>query len=128
MFLLTALKISYILDPNLPKIPTPAPEDSDQLKTGCKKQDGDELLCRGHIFNKISDYLYSLFTSKRFSKEIWKSLEYKYNTEKEDEDTYLIMKYFEFSMIDNSSITDQVHELQVLISKLKKWKFLKHYN
>ena len=70
MFLLTALKISYILDPNLPKIPIPAPEDSDQLKIGRKKQNGDELLCRGHIFNKMSDYLYGLFTSKKFSNEI----------------------------------------------------------
>jgi hypothetical protein len=70
MFLLTALKIFYILDPNLPKIPIPTPEDSDQLKTGRKKQDGDELLCRGHIFNKMSDYLYGLFTSKKFSNEI----------------------------------------------------------
>jgi hypothetical protein len=61
MFLLTALKISCILDPNLPKIPTPAPENSDQLKTGRKKQDGDELLFRCHIFNKMSDYLYGLF-------------------------------------------------------------------
>lgn len=82
MFLLIALNISYILDLNLPKISTHTLEDSDQLKTSRKKQDGDELLCRGHIFNKMSDYLYGLFTSKSFSKEIWKSLEYKYNTEK----------------------------------------------
>ena len=33
-------------------------------------------------------------------------------------DKFLIMKYFEFSMIDNDSAMDQVHELQVLISKL----------
>ena len=29
------------------------------------------------------------------------------------------MKYFEFSMIDNVSVMDQVHGLQVLVSKLK---------
>jgi hypothetical protein len=29
------------------------------------------------------------------------------------------MRYFEFSLIDNVSIMDQVHKLQVMISKLK---------
>jgi hypothetical protein len=29
------------------------------------------------------------------------------------------MKYFKFSMIDNVYVMDQVHELQVLVSKLK---------
>ena len=34
-------------------------------------------------------------------------------------DKFLIMKFFEFTMVDNVSIMDQVHEFQVLISKLK---------
>ena len=29
------------------------------------------------------------------------------------------MKFFEFTMVDNVSIMDQVHEFQVLVSKLK---------
>ena len=29
------------------------------------------------------------------------------------------MKYFEFSMVDNLSVMNQVHELQVLVSKLR---------
>ena len=32
---------------------------------------------------------------------------------------FLIMIYFEFSMVDNVSVVDQVHELQILVSKLK---------
>ena len=80
MFLLTALKISYILDPNLSEIPAPKDEDTEQLKVDRKKYEEDELLCRGYILNNLSDLLYDLFTSIKFVKEIWNSLEYKYNT------------------------------------------------
>ena len=119
MFLLTTLKISYILDPNLPGVPELKPEDNDELKADRKKREEDELLCRGYILNNMSDRLYDLFTSIKSPKKIWKLLEYKYNTEKQGVDKLLTMKYFKFSMIDNVSIMDQVHELQVLVSKLK---------
>lgn len=119
MFLLTALKISYILDPNLPDLPAATSEDTDQVKKDRTKREEDELLCRGHILNNLSDRLYDLFTSVKSAKEIWNALEYKYNTEKQGVDKFLIMKYFEFIMVDNVSVMDQVHELQVLVSKLK---------
>ena len=119
MFILTTLKISYILDPNLFEIPTPKDEDTEQVKADRKKREEDELLCRGHILNNLSDRLYDLFTSIKSAKEIWNSLEYKYNTEKQGVDKFLIMKFFEFTMVDNVSIMDQVHEFHVLVSKLK---------
>ena len=37
-------------------------------------------------------------------------------------DKFLIIKKFKFSIIDNISVIDQVHELQVLISKFKNLK------
>ena len=81
-FLLTALKICYVLDPTLPDLPAPTPEDNEQLMANRKKRENDELLCRGHILNNLSDRLYDLFTSISSPKEIWKTLEYKYSTEK----------------------------------------------
>uniref|UniRef100_A0A2C9W0R0 Uncharacterized protein n=1 Tax=Manihot esculenta TaxID=3983 RepID=A0A2C9W0R0_MANES len=42
LFLLTALKISYVLDPNLPAL---TPQDTDQVKAECTKWEEDELLC-----------------------------------------------------------------------------------
>ena len=119
MFLLTTLKIAYVLDPNLSKLPEPTDNDSDQLKAERKKCEEDEVVCRGHILNTLSDRLYDLFTSMKSPKEIWEALEFKYKTEKTIADKFLIMKYFEFAMVDNISVMDQVHELQVLVNKLK---------
>jgi hypothetical protein len=70
IFLLTALKIAYVLDPNLSKLPEPTDNDSDQLKAERKKHEEDEVVCRGHILNTLSDRLYDLFTSMKSPKEI----------------------------------------------------------
>uniref|UniRef100_A0A2N9HDI0 CCHC-type domain-containing protein n=1 Tax=Fagus sylvatica TaxID=28930 RepID=A0A2N9HDI0_FAGSY len=117
-FLLTALKIFYVLDPNLQPIPDPTPEDTEQLKQQRIKREEDELVCRGHILNTLSDRLYDLFTTMTSPKEIWKALETKYKTEKQGTDKFIIQKYFDFKMMDNVSVLDQMHELQILVHKL----------
>jgi hypothetical protein len=75
-------------------------------------------VCRGHILNTLSDRLHDLFTTMTSPKEIWKALETKYKTEKQGTDKFIIQKYFDFKMLDNVSVLDQVHELQVLVHKL----------
>ena len=117
-FLLTALKIFYVFDPNLQPISSLTPEDTEHLKEQRIKRDEDELVCRGHILNTLSDRLYDLFTTISSPKEIWKTLETKYKTEKQGMEKFIIQKYFDFKMLDNISVLDQVHELQVLVHKL----------
>ncbi|XP_057994935.1 uncharacterized protein LOC110659461 [Hevea brasiliensis] len=124
LFLLTTLKISYILHPSLLAISPPTPEDSEQVKADRDKREEDELLCISHILNNLSDRLYDLFTSVKSPMEIWKLLKFKYNSEKQGVDKFLIMKYFKFQMVDNISVMDQVHELHVLVSKLKDLKVI----
>ncbi|KAK3043089.1 hypothetical protein RJ639_001204 [Escallonia herrerae] len=119
MFLLTALKVQYVLDPNLPPLPEITDNDSDETKVARKKREEDELVCRGHILNALSDRLYDLFTSSKCPKEIWKALEKKYNNEKQGADKFLTLKYFEFTMNDSESVLNQVHQLQILVSKRK---------
>lgn len=119
LFLLTTLKIAYVLDENLQPIPPPTDKDSAEVVAQRKKREEDEIVCRGHILNTVSDRLYDLFTSVRSPREIWKSLEAKYGNEKQGADKFLIYEFFEFKMLDNSSVLDQIHELQVIFNKLK---------
>ena len=118
IFLLTALKIVYVLDPNLPTIPSPRPEDSDSVKAERIKRGDDELVCRGYIMNYLTDRLYDLYRNLTSPREIWTTLETKYKNEKKGTDKFLALRYFEFVMTDNMPIMDQVHELQILVSKL----------
>ncbi|XP_073275466.1 uncharacterized protein [Primulina huaijiensis] len=119
IFLLTELGVFYILVSNPPDLPTPKDDDSDAIKAARKKREDDEIRCRGHILNSISDCLYDLFRSIQSPKEIWNALEAKYTSEKQGTDRFICMKYLEFHMHDNKSVMNQVDELQVLVSKLK---------
>ena len=76
-FLLTALKILYVLDLELAPIFEPTDEDSDKHKMERKKRREDGLICRGHIFNALFDHLYNLYTDTQSVREISNALEFK---------------------------------------------------
>ncbi|KAL6314756.1 hypothetical protein AAG906_027104 [Vitis piasezkii] len=82
-FLLTALKIFYILDPTLAPLPEPKENDTPQVVAARKKREEDELICRGHILNVLSDRLFDLYTNTNSMREIWEALENKYKAEEE---------------------------------------------
>ncbi|KAK1394158.1 Zinc finger, CCHC-type [Heracleum sosnowskyi] len=87
-FLLTTLKIFYILAPDLPHIPEePKPSEDgtlpdqakvDEVRNQRKQREEDELLCRGHILNTLSDRLNDYFQQIKTTKEIWEALQFKY--------------------------------------------------
>ncbi|XP_058762700.1 uncharacterized protein LOC131636071 [Vicia villosa] len=118
-FLLNALKVHYVLDPHLTPIPEPTENDSEEVKKERMKRKEDEMLCRGHILNTLSDRLYDLYTDNSSATEIWKALEFKFKVEEEGTKKFLISKYFDFKFIDSKVILPQVHELQVLVNKIK---------
>jgi len=128
MFLLTALKISYILDPSLAPIEDPKPtieggqpsvKAIERFNKEKKKHEKDGLLCRGHILNTLSNRLYDLFTEVKSAREIWNALEFKYEAEEQGTNKYLISKYFDFKFIDTKPLLEQVHKLQVLVNKIR---------
>lgn len=118
-FLLTALKVYYVLDPTLVDIAEPSNADTEGIIVERKKRKEDEMLCRGYILNSLSDRLYDLYTPIQLAKDMLKSLVYKYDAEMQGADKFVTFKFFEFTMKDNVSILDQVHEFLILISKFK---------
>ena len=118
-FLLTALKLFYVLDPNLMPFPTTSDENTDEIKAQRKKREEDELICRGHILNTLLNCLNDLYTSMKSPKEILNALEAKYKAEKIGMNKFTIQKYFDYKMLDNISILDQVYELQIVVNKLR---------
>ena len=94
-------------------------EDTDEIKVQRKKQEEDELICKGHILNTLSDCLYDLDTSMKSPNDIWNALEVKYKTEKIGTNKFIIQKYFDYKILDNISVLDQVYELQILVNKLR---------
>ena len=122
-FMLVVLKLYYILDPNLPAIPDDPPLEAgevpnqDLAKQRLVRKEAEDL-CLGHIKNSLSDRLYDLYAPVTSARELWKALEDKYKAHEEGTNKYLISKYLDFQMVDDKSILEQVHELQVLVNKL----------
>ncbi|KAL1175445.1 hypothetical protein V6Z11_A04G090300 [Gossypium hirsutum] len=79
-----------------------------------KKSEEDNFTCQGQILNTSSDRLYDLYMLMQSPVEIWEVLEEKDNTERQCTNKFLMMKYFEFRMLNSIPIIDQVHELKVL--------------
>ena len=52
----------------------------------------DELICRSHILNALSDRLYVLYTNTHSIREIWEALENKYKVEEESTKKFFISK------------------------------------
>ncbi|XP_072066951.1 uncharacterized protein [Arachis hypogaea] len=81
MFLLSVLKLAYVIDPKTTPIVDAAenvtPEEKEKIVQLKKKRDEDTFACRGHILNTLSDRLYDLYMSIQSPLEIWKFLEEK---------------------------------------------------
>ncbi|GAV83162.1 UBN2_2 domain-containing protein [Cephalotus follicularis] len=127
-FLLTVLKIYYILDPYLQPIEDHVPttdetqsnvEALERVNQQRKKRGEDQLLSRGHILNTLSDRLFVLFTGMKSAKEIWYALEFKYRVEEQGTNKYLIKNYFDFKFVDTKPLLEQVIELQVVVNKIR---------
>lgn len=97
-FLLTTLKIFHILDPELAPLPKPTNGETEAVKAKRQKRQEDELICRGHILNALSDRLYDLYINTTSAKEIWEALKNKYKAKEEDTKKFLISKYFDFKI------------------------------
>ena len=77
-FLLTALKIFYILNPVLAPIPKPKEDDTAKVVAKRKKMEEEEFICRSHNLNSLSNRLYDLYTNTHSTREIWEVIENKY--------------------------------------------------
>ena len=96
-FLLTTLKIFYILDPALAPLPKLKEDDTTEVVVKRKKREEDELIYRGHILNALSDRLYDIYTNTHSVREIWEALENKYKTKEEGTKKFLISQYIDFN-------------------------------
>ena len=95
-FLLTALKIFYILDPALALLPEPKEDDTTEVVEKRKKREEDEIICRGHILNALSDRLYDLYSNTHSAREIWEAPENKYKDDEEGTKKFLISQHIDF--------------------------------
>nr|GEW49879.1 zinc finger, CCHC-type [Tanacetum cinerariifolium] len=77
-FLLTTLKLVYVLTTPMPKLLKDATVEAIRIRA---KWEYDDYICRGHILNGMSYSLFDVYTNVESAKELWDSLEFKYMAE-----------------------------------------------
>ena len=96
-FLLTILRIFYIIDPALAPLSKSKEDDTTEVVVKRKKMEKDELICRGYILNVLSDRIYDLYNNTHSAREIWEVLESKHKFEEERTKKFLISQYINFN-------------------------------
>nr|GEV45677.1 zinc finger, CCHC-type [Tanacetum cinerariifolium] len=86
-FLLTTLKVVYVLTTPIPKLLEDATVEAIRIKA---KWENDDCICRGHILNGMSDSLFDVYTNVKSDKELWDSLESKYTAEDSSSKKFLV--------------------------------------
>nr|GFA15201.1 hypothetical protein [Tanacetum cinerariifolium] len=89
-FLLTTLKVVYVLTTLMPELLEDATVETIRIKA---KWENDDYICRGHILNGMSDSLFDAYTNVESAKELWGSLESKYMVEDSSSKKFLDFKH-----------------------------------
>nr|GEW64523.1 zinc finger, CCHC-type [Tanacetum cinerariifolium] len=89
-FLLTTLKVVYVLTTPMPELVEDATVEAIRIRV---KWENDDYICRGHILNGMSDSLFDVYTNVESAKELWDSLESKYMVEDSSSKKFLDFKH-----------------------------------
>ncbi|XP_071726505.1 uncharacterized protein [Rutidosis leptorrhynchoides] len=113
-FLLTTLKLVYVLS-----FPRPAESDDETMEHAWlrSKWDNDDLMCRGHILNGMSDVLFDVYNSSKSAKELWDKLEAKYMAEDASSKKFLVSNFNNYKIVDTRPIMKQFHEILRILGK-----------
>jgi len=79
-------------------------------------------MSRSHL-ECIVRLLYDLYTETKLPREIWDALKFKNKTE-EGTNKFLIVQCFDFKMLDEKPILEQVHELQIIVNIIHSLKII----
>ncbi|CAM8934629.1 unnamed protein product [Rhodiola kirilowii] len=113
-FLLTNLKVVYVLS-------TPCPEVGENAPVGAfrdrNKWENDDYIARGHIINGMSDPLFDLYQNVESAKELWDTLEAKYMAEDASSVKFLVSNFNNYKMVDSRPVMEQFHEIQRILGQ-----------
>ncbi|GKF19154.1 hypothetical protein Tco_0067792 [Tanacetum coccineum] len=105
-FLLSSISVVYVLT-------TPILEDGgdnatvEQIRKKAK-WDNDGYVCRGIIFNGMSDSLFDIYRNVESSKELWDSLKAKYMAEDASSKKFLVSNFTNYKMTDSRPVMSLV--------------------
>ena len=131
-FMLTSLKVAYVLSTPCPEVPSPISEvvegESEEDIAARNaivlqhrrfgKWENDDYICRGHILNGMADSLFDVYQNLESSRILWDGLEAKYLAEDASSKKFLVSNFNNYKMVENRPVMDQYHELLRILGQL----------
>nr|GEZ63279.1 zinc finger, CCHC-type [Tanacetum cinerariifolium] len=86
------------------------------------KWDNDDYVCKGLIFNRMSDSLFDICQNVESSKELWDSLEAKYMAVNASSKKFLVINFTNYKMTDSRPVLEQYNKLLGILGRFTQHK------
>jgi len=94
-------------------------EKADTVKAFAKWAEKDGV-ARAAILAALTNTLFDVYSSDAYSaKLLWEKLDQTHNTDSQGLEKYSVARFLEFKLVDNKSMTEQVHEFEMIVHALK---------
>ncbi|KAL8096682.1 hypothetical protein AgCh_037602 [Apium graveolens] len=94
-------------------------EKADTIKAFAKWPEKDGV-ARAAILVALTNTLFDIHSSDSYSaKLLWEKLDQIHNTDSQGLEKYFVARFLKFKLVDNKSMTKQVHEFEMIVHALK---------
>ncbi|KAL8120719.1 hypothetical protein AgCh_017774 [Apium graveolens] len=81
--------------------------------------DENDGVARAVILDALANTLFDVYSSDAYSaKQLWEKLDQTHNTDSQGLEKYSVARFLEFKLVDTRSMTEQVHEFEMLVHTL----------
>jgi hypothetical protein len=80
--------------------------------------ESDNKTCVGCILTLLSDQLYDIHMHHEVAHDLWETLDHMYTKSDAGRELYVNEQYHEYKMVDDHSVMEQAHEIQLLVGEL----------
>ena len=68
--------------------------------------------------NGLAEFLYNVYSNNKTTKELWASLDRKYETKDVGAKKFIMDRFLDYKMVDSKTMVSQVQELQVILHEI----------
>jgi hypothetical protein len=73
----------------------------------------------GCILSVLSYNICDVYMTHKSARDLWEAIEHKYSASNAGHELYIMEKYHDYKMVDNRSVVEQAHEIQLIVRDLQ---------
>nr|ABA96226.1 retrotransposon protein, putative, Ty1-copia subclass [Oryza sativa Japonica Group] len=81
--------------------------------------EASDCLFRGALISVLADNIVDVYMHMPSGKDMWDALEAKFGVSDADSELYVMEQFYDYKMVDDRSVVEQAHEIQMLAKELE---------